>query len=214
LDGLCAGIGLLSTLALFTLGWTHASVELQIATLPLAGALLGFLCYNFSRATMFLGDSGALLIGFLVGCFVLLWSISLQGTAFDGSLVDRLIRAAPVLTLFLPILEVLLSIVRRFLAGRAIFSADRAHIHHRLLDRGLTPQKAVLTLYLWSGIGAVFGVVLALRPPGPWPWFVLGIFCLTICLGIQQLRYPELQMAAHLLMRGEFRKAIRGRHVR
>src|SRR5260370_39448124 len=67
LDGLCAGLGFTAAMALFFIALMQGNVELECATLALAGGLLGFLCYNFSRATMFLGDSGALLIGFLIG---------------------------------------------------------------------------------------------------------------------------------------------------
>ena len=201
LNGLCSGLGLISTLTLFYLGYTHGSMELQIATLPLAGALLGFLCFNFSRATIFLGDSGALLVGFLIGSFVLLWSGSIPGETFDGSLLDRIIRAAPVMALFIPLLEVVLSVIRRFLSRKPIFAADRGHIHHRLLDRGLSPMQVVLVMYAWSGIGAVLGVLLAGRPPQPWPWVLGTAFVAIVILGIWQLRYAEFQTALERLWR-------------
>jgi UDP-GlcNAc:undecaprenyl-phosphate GlcNAc-1-phosphate transferase len=74
LDGLCAGMGALSALTLFTAALLQHNLPLAYATFPLAGALVGFLCYNLNPATVFLGDSGALLVGFLLGCYGMFWT--------------------------------------------------------------------------------------------------------------------------------------------
>ena len=203
LDGLCTGMGLIATLALFLLAWIEGSLALQKATLPLVGAGIGFLYYNFSRATMFLGDSGALLIGFLVGCYGVIWTMepNVHGAAW----------AAPMLLAAIPLMEVILSVARRSLQRRPLFGADQGHIHYRLLAGGLSPQRAVVTLYLWAIGGAVFGVALAYRPLRQWQWLVIATFCASACAGVAQLRYPEFKLATQLLIRGEFRRALRGK---
>jgi UDP-GlcNAc:undecaprenyl-phosphate GlcNAc-1-phosphate transferase len=203
LDGLCTGMGLIATLALFLLGWVESSLALQRATLPLVGAAIGFLCYNFSRATIFLGDSGALLIGFLVGCFGVIWTMepSVHGAAL----------AAPLLLAAIPLMEVILSVARRSLQRRPLFGADQGHIHHRLLARGLTRRSAVLTLYAWAIAGAAFGIALAYPPLKAWQLLLIVGFSITACTGVWRLRYPEFAEATHLLIRGEFRRALRGK---
>ena len=208
LDGLCAGVGFIAIMTLFAAGYLEpgtleGGLTLQAMTLPLAGALLGFLCHNFSRATMFLGDSGALLIGFLVGCSGVLWT---QQTA------SRVAMFAPVLACSIPLLDLFLSIARRFIQQKPIFSADRRHMHHRLLDRGLSRRGVVLRLYLWAASGSLLALLLGVRGVDPrWHWPVLAVFVLTTYAGIRQLRYSEFKVAARLLMRGEFRQALQGK---
>src|SRR5579863_10471089 len=108
LDGLCAGMGCVGTSALLAAGVIQDNVPLEHATLPLIGALLGFLFYNFSRATMFLGDSGALLIGFLVGCFGILY-------AERAMSLDVL---SPLMVITVPLMDLSLSVLRRFIVKR------------------------------------------------------------------------------------------------
>jgi UDP-N-acetylmuramyl pentapeptide phosphotransferase/UDP-N-acetylglucosamine-1-phosphate transferase len=184
LDGLCAGLGFTAATALFFMGLMQGNVELECATVALAGGLLGFLCYNFSRATMFLGDSGALLIGFLIGCGGLLWS---QQTG------PQLSMLAPVLVIWVPMTDLLLSVVRRRLARRPIFSADRGHVHHRLLDRGLNSREAVLILYAWGTCGGAFALLLAYPPVHPWRALIIAGFFAATGAGIRQLWYSEVK---------------------
>jgi UDP-GlcNAc:undecaprenyl-phosphate GlcNAc-1-phosphate transferase len=202
LDGLCAGMGLLATLTLFGAAVIYGNYPLANATLPLAGALLGFLCYNFNPATVFLGDSGALLIGFLLGCYGMLWT---QKAA------TLLSVTVPLLALSIPLLDVSLSVLRRFLSNRPIFSADRGHIHHKLLERGLSPKRAVLILYSVSVLPAA--VALLLSAPSFLRYQAIAVlaFCVVAWIGIRRLRYAEFDMAGHLLFGGEFQRAIDSR---
>ncbi len=197
LDGLCAGMGLMATLALFTAALIHGNHPLAFVTFPLAGALLGFLCYNVAPATVFLGDSGALLIGFLLGCYGMLW------TEKASTLLSMLV---PLLALSIPLLDVSLSVLRRFLRNQPIFSADRGHIHHRLLDRGLSPRQAVWVLYLFA---ALAGSLALLASSFAWQYqgFVILAFCVAAAIGIRQLRYPEFDIVGRLF-RGEFQRAM------
>jgi UDP-GlcNAc:undecaprenyl-phosphate GlcNAc-1-phosphate transferase len=198
LDGLCAGIGLVACTAFYAAGSIQGNGPLVYATPPLMGALLGFLFYNFSRATMFLGDSGALLIGFLVGCYGILFN---ERTTAFGSL-------APLMLLAVPLADVSLSIVRRSILSRPIFAPDKGHIHHRLVDRYGTPRRAVMVLLLWATIGAVFALGLSASPTLLWQGAIVLGFCVTGWAGIRQLRYSEFKVAAKLLMGGEFRRTL------
>jgi UDP-GlcNAc:undecaprenyl-phosphate/decaprenyl-phosphate GlcNAc-1-phosphate transferase len=103
------------------------------------GSVLGFLFFNFNPARIFMGDSGSYFLGFVLG------TMSLAGSSQKASTAVALL--VPVLALGLPIMDTLFSIVRRFLERRPLFRADRGHIHHRLLDMGLTHRRAVLILY-------------------------------------------------------------------
>ena len=194
LDGLCTGIGLMSTLALFSAAVLHNNNALAAVTLPLAGALVGFLCFNFNPATVFLGDSGALLIGFLLGCYSILWTE--KSTTVLGLLV-------PLLGLSIPLLDVLLSIVRRFLQNKPIFTADRGHIHHRLLDRGLKPLQAVLILYGFAALIAGCGILLVEPRFGRYQGVCVLAICTLIGIGIRQLRYSEFALLRRWLSKAD-----------
>jgi UDP-GlcNAc:undecaprenyl-phosphate GlcNAc-1-phosphate transferase len=197
LDGLAAGVGLFATLTVFAAALMVHNMVLAVATFPLAGALLGFLCYNFNPATIFLGDSGSLLIGYLLGCYAVIWgnkSATLLG------------MTAPLMALSIPLLDVALAIARRFLRRQPIFSADRGHIHHRLLDRGLTPRKVVLVLYGLCGLAAAFsllqGVLHSLTGA------IILLFGVFVVIGIQYLGYAEFDLAGKLLFSGEFQRTV------
>jgi UDP-GlcNAc:undecaprenyl-phosphate GlcNAc-1-phosphate transferase len=202
LDGLCAGMGLLSTLALFTAAVLHGNYALAKVTFPLAGALLGFLCYNLNPATVFLGDSGALLIGFLLGCYGMIW------TQKSSTLLSMLV---PLLALSIPLLDVSLAVLRRFLRNQPIFSADRGHIHHRLLDRGLTPRQAVWVLYVVAALAASLALLASSTISRPYQTLVVLLFCLAAWAGVQKLGYPEFDIAGRLLFRGEFQRTMDSR---
>ena len=199
LDGLCAGMGLLATLTLFGAALLYGNMPLAHATFPLAGALLGFLCYNFNPATVFLGDSGALLIGFLLGCYGMIW------TQKSATLLSVTV---PLLALSIPLMDVSLSVVRRFIGNRPIFGADRGHIHHRLLDRGLSARQAVLVLYVASTIPAALALLLAAPSLGKFQALIIVLFCGAAWFGIRQLRYSEFDMVGRLLFGGEFKRAV------
>jgi len=199
LDGLCAGMGLMSTLALFVAAIRHGNYPLAYATLPMAGALLGFLCYNINPATVFLGDSGALTIGFLLGCYGMIWS---QKTS---TLISMMV---PMLALSVPLLDAALAVVRRFLGHQPIFSADRAHIHHRLLDRGLSPRQAVWVLYLFAALAAGMALLASSFLDTRYQGFIILLFCGVAVIGIRQLRYSEFGIVGRFLFRGELNRTV------
>ena len=198
LDGLCAGMGLFATLTLFAAAWLQGNEALAYATFPLAGALTGFLFYNFNPATVFLGDSGALLIGFLLGCYGMAW------TTKTATILSMLV---PLLALSVPLVDVSLAVLRRFLRNRPIFSADRGHIHHKLLDQGFSPRRAVLVLYLVASLAAAFALLLSYPKIGPLHGFVIVAFCGAAYVGIRQLRYAEFQMV-RVFFQGEWQRSV------
>ena len=202
LDGLCAGMGLVATLTLFAAAMLRHNLPLAHATFPLVGALLGFLIYNINPATVFLGDSGALLIGFLLGCYGMIW------TQKASTVLSMLV---PLLALSIPLLDVSLSVLRRLLRNQPIFTADRRHIHHRLLDRGFSARQAVWALFLFAALAAA----LALLTISPWGGksqiVVIVLFCAAAGIGIHQLRYWEFDIAGQLLFGGGLKRALDGR---
>jgi UDP-GlcNAc:undecaprenyl-phosphate GlcNAc-1-phosphate transferase len=197
LDGLCAGMGLVSALALFAAALLHNNAPLAYATFPLAGALLGFLFHNINPATVFLGDGGALLVGFLLGCYGMIW------TQKTSTLLSMFV---PLLAVFIPVLDVSLSVLRRSLRKQPIFSADREHIHHRLLDRGLSPRQVVFTLYLVAAAGAAFALLASSPIAGKYQGFVALFFCAAAAFGIRQLKYREFGIPGRLFLRGTRQK--------
>jgi UDP-GlcNAc:undecaprenyl-phosphate GlcNAc-1-phosphate transferase len=200
LDGLASGMGLFATLTTFVAALMHGNHMLALATLPLAGSLLGFLRYNFNPASVFLGDSGSLLVGFLLGSYSVIWS---QKSA------TLLGMTAPLMAVAIPLLDTGLAIARRWLSGRPIFGADRAHIHHKLLDRGLTHRRVVLLMYLACSIYAVLSLLQS-RSTNRFGGLVVLLFCLVTWLGIQHLGYAEFSVAGRTVFGGGLRRIIHG----
>lgn len=140
LDGLAAGVAFFACLTNFVVAYLTQNILIALITGTLAGSIIGFLIYNFNPAKIFMGDSGSMFLGFVLACASLLGA----GTQKSPTLIAILV---PLLALGLPIMDMLFAIARRFLERRSIFSPDRAHIHHRLVDLGLTQRRAVLLLY-------------------------------------------------------------------
>lgn len=197
-DGLATGVSLFAALTMLVAAILNHNFPMALAVVPLAGALLGFLRYNFNPASIFLGDSGSLTVGFLLGCFGALWSEK------SATLMGM---TAPLLVLAVPLLDVGLAIVRRFLSGKPIFAADASHIHHKLLSRGLTPRRLVLVVYGICGVGAAASLLVAMgheRNSG----FVIVLFCLAAWLGLQHLGYNEFGSAGRAVLGGAFRSVL------
>jgi UDP-GlcNAc:undecaprenyl-phosphate GlcNAc-1-phosphate transferase len=182
LDGLAAGSALFSTLVAFVVTLLNGYSLVTVMTIALAGAILGFLRYNFNPATIFLGDSGSLFIGFLLS------ALALAGAQKAPTIVAV---AIPVVSFGLPILETSLSILRRLISGRPVFSADREHIHHKLLQHGLTHRQVVIVLYAVSAVFALLSLFL-LWPTGSSLGLVLAVVGIGVWIGVQHLGYLEL----------------------
>ena len=181
LDGLAAGSALFSTMVFFVVALVNHSWLGSLMSVALAGAILGFLRFNFNPATIFLGDSGSLFIGFMLS------ALALAGAQKAPTLVAV---AIPVVSFGLPILETLLSILRRLISGRPIFTADREHIHHKLLQMGFSHRQVVIVLYAVSALFAMLSLFL-LWPTGSTLGLVLAVVGTGIWLGVQHLNYLE-----------------------
>lgn len=202
LDGLAAGSALFSTVVVFIVSLIVPNPVVTCLAIALAGAILGFLGFNFHPATIFLGDSGSLFIGFILS------ALALAGSQKAPTMVAV---AIPVVSLGLPLMDVALAIVRRFLAGKPLFAGDRQHIHHKLLNRGLSQRDAVLILY---AVTACFGFLsLILLHQGATIALVLAVVGIGILVGVQQLRYQELDEIMSIFQRVTHRRQIFANHV-
>jgi len=191
LDGLAAGSALFSTMVAFVVALLNGQSLITVMTIALAGAILGFLRFNFNPATIFLGDSGSLFIGFVLS------AMALAGAQKAPTIVAV---AIPVVSFGLPILETALSIVRRLISGRPVFTADREHIHHKLLQHGMTHRQVVILLY---GVSAVFAMLslFLLWPTGSSLGLVLAVLGIGIWIGVQHLGYLEFGELARVAQR-------------
>lgn len=156
MDGLAAGVSLISALTIWSVALAH-DIDKPYAGLMaavLAGALLGFLRWNFNPARIFLGDSGAYLVGFVLAAISITGVIKGATAATIGVPTAFLV----LLILFFPLLDTSWAIVRRAARGKSVFEPDRQHIHHRLLDTGLSQKKTAYVIY---SVSAVLGFVAA-----------------------------------------------------
>ena len=197
MDGLATGVGLLATVTTLFVALLSGNVGLAMATAPLVGALLAFLRYNFSPATVFLGDSGSLTIGFLLGCVGLVW----EGHA------GMLGMVSPLMVMALPLVDVGLSIGRRFLRRRPIFEGDRGHIHHRVLALGFSTRGAALLLYSCCFVSASLALVQTFgrREMG---FSIILLFAILVAIGIRRLGYVEFSAARKLFSHRKLRRAV------
>jgi UDP-GlcNAc:undecaprenyl-phosphate/decaprenyl-phosphate GlcNAc-1-phosphate transferase len=139
LDGLAGGVAFFGVGTHFLLALMRGDVLLCLLMAALAGAILGFLVFNFNPASIFMGDTGSMFLGFVLA------AVSIKTSSKSGTAVALLV---PVMALGLPIMDTLLAMVRRSLLGRPMFSADKEHIHHRLMSRLLLSHRTtVLVLY-------------------------------------------------------------------
>jgi len=199
LDGLASGVALIASMTITALALIsdNRGPEIALVALALGGAAAGFLPYNFNPAKIFLGDSGSLFLGFTLA--VLSIQSSTKGTTAFEILV-------PLLTLGLPIMDVMLSMTRRFLRsflpkqGMAVslfrklagmFQADKGHIHHQLVGQGFSQRKVAFCLYIISCLfGAVaFAVTVA---NGFVSSFILTLAAIAMIGGIKRLGYREM----------------------
>jgi UDP-GlcNAc:undecaprenyl-phosphate GlcNAc-1-phosphate transferase len=210
LDGLAAGVVGIGTLAFFVYTYLLAqqtsptnyfSIAGLLAALVL-GMVAGFLPHNWRPAKIFMGDSGAMLLGLLmaVGAITVTGSID-PATVTRNDLLPALIPLAlPVLILIIPLLDLLLAVVRRLRRGQSPFAADREHLHHQLQDVGHSHQGAVMVFYHWT---ALVSISLLLFFWLDWPQ-VMVIFGFWLILALVHTYWPVFKR------RYKFRKALRG----
>ena len=200
MDGLASGVGLLVSGTLTLVAIHNENTEVAILAVALAGSLAGFLLYNWHPACIFLGDSGSLLIGLLIGV------IGVQGSLKGPSAISILF---PILAMGLPISDTAMAIFRRWVRNLPLSAADRRHVHHLLIGLGLNPRQAALLLYCFSGFlcGAVL-LGVALR--SEFLALVMGISGCLAFLVVVTSRRDELDN-----LRGDFQaRMVRGRQER
>ncbi|MCL6552056.1 MAG: undecaprenyl/decaprenyl-phosphate alpha-N-acetylglucosaminyl 1-phosphate transferase [Firmicutes bacterium] len=177
-DGLAAGIVAIAGTTLWLVAAHKRDVVATSLAAALVGAALGFLRHNFNPARIFMGDSGSMFLGYVLG------GLAVMGLYKSYTAISLLV---PILALGVPIADAAFAIVRRARSGRPIYLPDRGHLHHRLLDRGLTQRQTVMLLYLVSaalGLGA-----LALADINRTTAVVtLGVIAVVLVVGVRQMR--------------------------
>ena len=150
LDGLAAGISAISALSIAYVSYIHGWYYPTTCMMILAGACLGFLPFNFHPAKTFMGDGGSQLLGFSLA------ALSILGTVKSATLVVVVI---PALVLGLPIFDTLMAIIRRTIRHQSIGTADKEHLHHRILRAGFGQRRAVFLMYSLSGIMGIMAIL-------------------------------------------------------
>ncbi len=181
MDGLAAGAALFASVVILIVSLILGHPLVSVVALALSGSLIGFLRYNFNPASIFLGDSGSLFIGFTLA------ALSVQSTQKASTAVAV---AIPLMAFGLPVVDTTLALIRRFLSGRALFEGDREHIHHMLLARGWSQRRVALVLY---SVCALFGLMalLFVSAAGHATGLVLFIVGVAVVIAVGHLRYHE-----------------------
>lgn len=147
LDGLASGVSMICAISMFFITYKMGRYDVSLICVLVAGACLGFLPFNFNPAKIFMGDTGALYLGFMLSY------ISISGFLKQAAI---LMIFVPVLILGVPVFDTAFAMVRRKLSGKSMVEADKGHLHHRLLKMGLNQRQTVVILY---SISAIFGVL-------------------------------------------------------
>jgi UDP-GlcNAc:undecaprenyl-phosphate GlcNAc-1-phosphate transferase len=182
IDGLASGAALFSSLVILVVSFNSENALVTVVALVLCGGLAGFLRYNFNPASIFLGDSGALYVGFTLA------ALSVVGTQKATTAVAVI---TPILAFGLPVVDTGVTMARRLISGRPIFQGDREHIHHMLLARGWSQRHVVLVLY---GVCAAFGLLATLftKTSSPTAGFALFVVAIVVIVAVGHLRYHEM----------------------
>lgn len=182
MDGLATGAALFASIVILIVSLGQGSPLMIVVSLVLCGALAGFLRYNFNPASIFLGDSGALFIGFLLAALAVL---SAQKATTSVAVIT------PLLAFGLPVVDTSVTMARRLISGQPMFQGDGEHIHHMLLARGWSQKRVAFILY---GVCALFGLMAALSTTtsSPQTGFVLFVIAVAVTIAVGHLRYHEV----------------------
>ena len=208
LDGLATGASLFAALVMLGVSLANGRTLVTVISIALVGALIGFLRYNFNPASIFLGDSGSLFIGFLLA------ALSVTGTQKASTVVAV---AIPLMAFALPVIDTGFALARRFISGKPLFEGDREHIHHKLLERGWSQRRVAFALY---GVCALCGLLALLFASdggggGRLTGLILLVTGAAIVLTAGRLRYHEADEVRAGLKRNFGERKIRAaNHVR
>src|SRR5437879_4114423 len=193
LDGLAAGVAAIAGMTFAVIALSLAKPDAAILSAIVFGACLGFLRHNFYPARIFMGDSGALLLGYVLA------TVAVQGLLKTAATVALFF---PLLVLAVPIVDTSFVIVRRIKHGERIFEADQAHIHHRFLRRGFSQRRAAVTIWAWclSLSAAAFATrFVPFRAHGVWhPWWTVlaaGFGLVAVLFSVYVVHVPRLVQA-------------------
>ena len=150
LDGLASGVSALESFALLITSLIMGNPICALASAALCGAVLGFLPFNSNRASIFMGDAGSMVIGYIMAC------ISVFGLFKAQALFSIVV---PALIFALPVMDTVLAFFRRIFKGQNPFQADRQHLHHKLLDSGFTARQSVLVIYIASAVFCIASIL-------------------------------------------------------
>lgn len=201
LDGLAAGVSGIACISLFVVAVVRHQANMAILLIALVGAIVGFLPYNFNPAKIFMGDTGSTFLGYLMAV------LSIAGAMKSVATISLVV---PLLVLGLPIFDTAFAILRRVINGRPIGEADRGHIHHRLVDMGLSHRSAVTVLYIVSGALGLVSISLADKG------ILVAILLLVVILvfmigGARNLSEMAGEHEKHVIPRVRIAKESRGR---
>ncbi len=170
LDGLAAGITCIASFSMFyyatQTGVGASFVDAALISIVMAGATLGFLRYNFNPASVFMGDSGSMLLGYMLG------AVTIQGVLKS---IAAAALVVPLIALAIPIIDTGMAIARRLRKGMPVTHADKEHIHHRLLNMGHSQRQAVLLIYFWTALLCGTSLALKFMSNNKLLWIVLGL---------------------------------------
>lgn len=184
LDGLACGVSTIAALSTFLVVVQHDDAVTAVVIAALAGACIGFLPYNFNPAKIFMGDSGALFLGFILA------TVSISGNFKMHTLINF---GLPFVVLGLPIFDTVFAILRRVIHGKKPWEADRGHIHHKLIDMGMSQKQAVAVLYL---ISVVLGSSAVLLTNSNWIKILVMVGVLVISAAFAIKLYLQREAAA------------------
>ena len=170
LDGLAAGVSAIASVTIILVALQQGLYPVAVITAALAGATLGFVRYNFNPATIFMGDTGSLFLGYMLA------AISIYGAVKSAATIALIV---PAIALGLPIMDTAFAIARRYLNGKPIFQPDKGHIHHRLLAMGFSQRQAVIFMYLISA-GLCLSAVLLTEMEGIYAVILLIVILVAI----------------------------------
>ncbi|WP_425446181.1 glycosyltransferase family 4 protein [Dethiothermospora halolimnae] len=170
-DGLAAGVGSIASMSLLFVASINGYTSVAIMSAIIAGSAFGFLPHNFNPAKIFMGDTGALFLGYMLSV------IAIKGVMKSVAAIGI---AIPILVLGIPIFDTTFAIIRRVINKKPIYEADKGHLHHRLLKRGLSQKQTVLVLYTISVFLGVSAVILTDAKPSTAVMILGGIFSVSI----------------------------------
>jgi UDP-GlcNAc:undecaprenyl-phosphate GlcNAc-1-phosphate transferase len=181
LDGLAAGLSGIVSLALFVIMFAAGRVDAAALAIAICGVCVGFLRYNFNPASIFMGDSGALMLGFLLG------TVSLLGVRRVAALTTLIV---PLIIAGVPIIDTAAAIIRRKRGHVSIGTADKGHIQHRLIAGGFNQRQACLLIYGWSALLAISAVIITQVSPG-WRIAIIAVLFIVSAIFVIKLHLFE-----------------------